>query len=74
MLVDQVTWVTDLLRPLWRTVVTECIGSKVMHLDATRLPVLDRDAPGGNRVGTLWATTVTTWRRTFARRPARRLA
>jgi transposase len=26
----------------------------VMHLDATGLPVLDRDAPGGKRVGTLW--------------------
>jgi transposase len=53
-LVDQVTWVTDLLRPLWRAAVAECIASKVMHLDATGLPVLDRDAPGGKRVGTLW--------------------
>ena len=53
-LVNQVTWVTDLLRPLWRAAVAECIGSKVMHLDATGLPVLDRDAPGGKRVGTLW--------------------
>ncbi len=31
-LVDQVTWVADLLRPLWRAAVAECIGSKVMHL------------------------------------------
>ena len=53
-LVDQVTWVTDLLRPLWRAAIAECIGSKVMHLDATGLPVLDRDAPGGKRLGTLW--------------------
>jgi len=53
-LVDQVTWVTDLLRPLWRAAVAECIGSKAMHLDSTGLPVLDRDAPGGKRVGTLW--------------------
>lgn len=53
-LVDQVTWVTDLLRPLWRAALAECIGSKVMHLDATGLPVLDHNAPGGKRLGTLW--------------------
>jgi len=53
-LVDQVTWVTDLLRPLWRAAIAECIGSKVMHLDATGLPVLDHDASGGKRLGTLW--------------------
>jgi hypothetical protein len=35
-LVDQVTWVADLLRSLWRAVIAACIGSKVMHLDATR--------------------------------------
>jgi transposase len=53
-LVDQVMWVTDLLRPLWRAAIAECIGSKVMHLDATGLPVLDHGAPGGKRLGTLW--------------------
>jgi len=53
-LVDQVTWVTDLLRPLWRAAIAECIGSKVMHLDATGLPVLDHDASGGKRLGMLW--------------------
>lgn len=53
-LVDQVTWVTDLLRPLWRAALAACIGSKVMHLDATGLPVLDHAAPGGKRLGTLW--------------------
>jgi transposase len=53
-LVDQVMWVTDLLRPLWRAAVAECIASKVMHLDATGLPVLDRGAPGGKRLGALW--------------------
>jgi len=30
-LVDQVRWSTDLLRPLWRAAVAECIASKVMH-------------------------------------------
>ena len=32
----------------------ECIASKVMHLDATGLPVLDRAAPNGKRIGSLW--------------------
>lgn len=53
-LVDQVRWSTDLLRPLWRAAVAECIASKVMHLDATGLPVLDRAAPSGKRIGSLW--------------------
>ncbi|MEP6866772.1 MAG: IS66 family transposase [Deltaproteobacteria bacterium] len=53
-LVDQVKWSTDLLRPLWRAAIAECIASKVMHLDGTGLPVLDRAAPGGKRFGTLW--------------------
>jgi transposase len=53
-LVDQVRWSTDLLRPLWRAAVAECIASKVMHLDATGLPVLDRAAPNGKRIGSLW--------------------
>jgi transposase len=53
-LADQVMWVTDLLRPLWRAALAACIGSKVMHLDATGLPVLDHGAPGGKRLGALW--------------------
>ena len=53
-LADQVTWATDLLRPLWRLAVVEVLAAKVMHLDGTGLPVLDRDAPGGKRLGALW--------------------
>lgn len=53
-LVDQVRWSTELLRPVWRAAIAECIGSKVMHVDGTGLPVLDRDVPGGKRLGTLW--------------------
>src|ERR1017187_9168524 len=53
-LADQVTWATDLLRPLWRLAVLEVLNAKVMHLDGTSLPVLDRDAPGGKRLGALW--------------------
>lgn len=53
-LADQVTWATDLLRPLWRLAVLQVLEAKVMHLDATGLPVLDRDAAGGKRLGSLW--------------------
>ncbi|MGE0230120.1 MAG: IS66 family transposase [Dehalococcoidia bacterium] len=53
-LADQVTWVTDLLRPVWRAEIAEVLASKVMHLDATGLPVLDDKAPGGKRLGALW--------------------
>ena len=53
-LCDQIMWMADLLRPLWRAALAECIGSKVMHLDGTGLPVLDHGAPGGKRIGALW--------------------
>lgn len=53
-LADQVTWGTDLLRPLWRLAVAEVLVAKVMHLDGTGLPVLDKNAPGGKRLGALW--------------------
>ena len=53
-LADQVTWGTDLLRPLWRAAIEQVLAAKVMHLDGTGLPVLDRDAAGGKRLGQLW--------------------
>jgi transposase len=53
-LCDQIMWVADLLRPRWRAAMAACIASKVMHLDATGLPVLDHGAPGGKRIGALW--------------------
>ena len=53
-LADQVMWATDLLRPLWRVAVMQALAAQVMHLDGTGLPVLDRDAAGGKRLGTLW--------------------
>ena len=53
-LADQVAWAADLLRPLWRLAVLQVLSAKVMHLDATGLPVLDRDAVGGKRLGALW--------------------
>jgi transposase len=53
-LADQVTWATDLLRPLWRSARAMVLASEVMHLDGTSLPVLDEDTPGGIRLGSLW--------------------
>jgi hypothetical protein len=49
-----VRWSTDLLRPLWRAAIADCIASKVMHVDGTGLDVLDKSAPGGKRLGALW--------------------
>ena len=31
-LADQVTWCTDLLRPVWRALLAGIIGARVMHL------------------------------------------
>jgi transposase len=53
-LADQVTWSTDLLRPLWQASQEEVLSSSVMHLDGTSLPVLDRQSAKGIRLGSLW--------------------
>ena len=53
-LIDQLEWATDLLRPLWRVALDEALASRVMHMDGTGLPVLDRNLKGKTRLGTLW--------------------
>lgn len=53
-LADQVTWATDLLRPLWRAANAAVLAAPMMHLDGTSLPVLDRDLPRRTRLGSLW--------------------
>jgi transposase len=53
-LADQVTWGTDLLRPLWRAAMVEVVNAKVMHVDGTSLAVKDRDAARGIKLGALW--------------------
>lgn len=53
-LADQVTWGTDLLRPLWRAAIAQVVTATVMHLDGTSLPVLDKKAKNGKRLGSLW--------------------
>lgn len=53
-LADQIKWSTDLLRPLWRAALAECIAARVMHLDGTGLAVLDGSVPGHKKMGALW--------------------
>jgi transposase len=53
-LADQVRWASEALQPLWRAAMAQVLSSKVMHLDATSLPVLDREAATGIRLGSLW--------------------
>lgn len=51
---NQIMWATDLLRPLHRALVASVLGAFVMHVDATSLPVRDKDGPKGIRLGALW--------------------
>jgi transposase len=51
---DQITWATDLLRPIWRMLVERVLAARVMHVDGTSLPVRDRDGPTGITTGSLW--------------------
>lgn len=53
-LADQVAWATEVLQPLWYAAMAKTLRATVMHLDATSLPVLDRDAPTGIRTGSIW--------------------
>jgi transposase len=51
---DQITWATDLLRPLYERLQVVVLLAIVMHVDATSIPVRDRDSPSGIHVGSLW--------------------
>ncbi|MCP5091505.1 MAG: IS66 family transposase [Gammaproteobacteria bacterium] len=53
-LADQVTWATDLLRPLWRAASVVVLASSVMQLDGTALAVRDRNHPQRKKMGALW--------------------
>lgn len=50
---DQITWATDLLRPLWRHSLDVVLAATIMHIDGTGLPVLDKEQRSA-RLGTLW--------------------
>lgn len=62
-LADQVTWATDLLKPLARAARRRVLAAAVMHVDGTGLPVLTRDKKThkrvgkGKKLGTLWGYT-----------------
>lgn len=51
---DQIRWATELLEPVWLLLMTQVLFSTVMHVDATSLPVRDKDALGGITLGSLW--------------------
>lgn len=44
----------DLFDPVVRHIFARCVRSEVVGSDATSMPVLDPDVPGGVRRGTLW--------------------
>lgn len=51
---DQITWATELLRPLWYTQITKVLAAVVLHVDGTSLPVKDKDSVKGITTGALW--------------------
>lgn len=51
---DQMTWATDLLRPLWHQLLRQVLSAEVLQVDATSLPVKDRDSAKGIVNGALW--------------------
>src|SRR5690606_16954965 len=53
-LADQVTWATDLLKPVWRACLDAVLAAEVMHIDGTSLPVLERKSARGKKLGALW--------------------
>ena len=52
-IVSQVELASDVLEPLWRCLKAQVLKSKVMHLDATSMPVLVKDL-GRVGYGALW--------------------
>ena len=51
---DQIGWATDLLQPLWRRIMVLVLGSEVMHMDSTSMPVRDKDTGHQVKLGSLW--------------------
>jgi transposase len=52
---DQITWITDLLCPLWHELQSRVLHSRVMQLDSTSLPVRDKEHSYGIQLGSLCA-------------------
>lgn len=51
---DQIRWAAELLEPVWLYLMAQVLAATVMHVDATSLPVKDKEALGGITVGSLW--------------------
>lgn len=51
---DQAKWAAERLQPLWSIALKQCTAAKVMHVDATSMPVLDKMGPNGLRIGSMW--------------------
>jgi transposase len=51
---DQIAWATDLLRPLWWTLIKGVAAATVVHIDATSLPVRDVETKYQVVLGSLW--------------------
>ncbi len=51
---DQIHWATELLEPIYRHLIGKALTSTVLHVDATSLPVKDKDSPTGLTIGSLW--------------------
>lgn len=51
---DQGKWAAERLHPLWRIALDQCVTAKIMHIDATGMPVLDKEGDKGLRLGSMW--------------------
>ncbi|MBK8936887.1 MAG: transposase [Polyangiaceae bacterium] len=51
---DQIHWATEPLEPIYRHLIGKALTSTVLHIDATSLPVKDKDSPTGLTIGSLW--------------------
>lgn len=51
---DQIMWATDLLQPVWRELIDDVLGSTIMHVDATSIPVRDKETGFQVNLGALW--------------------
>ena len=51
----------DLLQPIAQAIAQRTRGPGLLGTDATGIPILDRDAPDGIRLGTVWCWTNARW-------------
>jgi len=51
---DQIQWAAELLEPVYRHLIGKVLTSTVLHVDATSLPVKDKDSATGLTIGSLW--------------------